>query len=180
MLVLINGWRKAWNEPEMPFYFVQLPNMGGAGGLPEATAKGWPLMRKIQVKCLSIPHTGMAVTIDIGDEELHPRNKYDTGRRLAAIALAKTYGLKIEYQAPAYRECAIKDGKVTVAFDQIGSGLMVGRKDGLSPALEDPQGKLLEFALAGADKQFHAVDAVIQGTSVVVSSPAVPQPVTVR
>ncbi|KAB2641615.1 MAG: sialate O-acetylesterase [Verrucomicrobia bacterium] len=180
MLALITGWRKAWNIPQMPFYFVQLPNMGGAGGLPDASAKGWPLMREVQAKCLAIPNTGMAVTIDVGDEELHPRNKYDTGRRLAAIALAKDYGVKIEYQAPVYKQCEIKDDKVILSFELVGAGLMTGRKDGLSPAVEDPQAKLREFAIAGADKRFHAANALIQDGSVVVSSPEVPKPVAVR
>ncbi|MCX6877382.1 MAG: hypothetical protein NTW21_26770 [Verrucomicrobia bacterium] len=96
MLALINGWRKVWNDPDMPFYFVQLPNPSGASGLPEFNPIGIWYFREAQAKCLRIPHTGMAVTIDVGEEDLHPRNKYDIGRRLARIALAKDYGKNIE------------------------------------------------------------------------------------
>lgn len=180
MLALIQGWRQAWNQPDLPFYFVQLPNHGGACGVPEAAPKGWPLLREVQARCLSIPNTGMAVTIDIGDEDLHPRNKYDTGRRLAAIALAKNYGRNIEYTGPVYRGAEIKGSRVIISFDSVGAGLMVGRKEGTSPTVEDREGRLQEFAIASADRRFHPADAVIEGNTVVVSSPAVEAPVSVR
>lgn len=180
MVALINGWRKAWNQPELPFYFVQLPNLGGACGLPEAIPKGWPLFREVQARCLSIPNTGMAVTIDIGDEDLHPRNKFDTGRRLAMIALARNYGVKIDCTAPVFKKHKVTGSRVVLTFEQVGQGLMVATKDGLNPATEDNQGKLQEFAVAGADRQFHAAIAVIEGDTVVVSCEQVPVPVAVR
>lgn len=181
MLALINGWRKAWNQPDMPFYFVQLPNVYGPPGLlPESVAKGWPLMREVQAKCLAIPNTGMAVTIDIGDEDLHPRNKYDTGRRLAAIALAKDYGKKIEYQGPVYKKFQIKGNKIVLSFDQIGNGLMVGKKSGTDPVIEDKDNPLKEFAIAGRDMKFYAAAASIEGDTVAVYSDQVQAPVSVR
>ena len=177
---LIGGWRQAWNQPELPFYFVQLPNLGGACGLPEQPLKGWSLLREAQARALAIPHTGMAVTIDCGEEDLHPRNKFDMARRLAAVALAKTYGLKVEHSGPVFKGADFKDGKVTLHFDHVGAGLMVGKKLGTEPAAEVPHGQLQEFAIAGSDKRFYSADAVIAADTVVVSSDQVPQPAAVR
>ena len=180
MLALINGWRKVWNDPDLPFYFVQLPNTAGASGLPDFNPIGIWYFREVQAKCLQIPNTGMAVTIDVGEEDLHPRNKYDIGRRLARIALAKDYGKNIEYTAPVFKKSEIQNNKVTLTFDQLGAGLMVGHKDDLKPTEEDKGGKLQEFAIAGADKKWHWGEAVIDNNTVVVSSPEVPAPAAVR
>ncbi len=177
---LIDGWRKAWNQPDLPFYFVQLPSLGGACGLPDQPLKGWPLLREAQARALAIPHTGMAVTIDCGEEDLHPRNKVDMGRRLAAVALAQTYGLQIEHAGPVFRNADFREGKVVLHFDHAGAGLMVGRKAGTDPVVEEPQGKLQEFAVAGPDRRFCFADAMIVGDTVVVSSDKVPQPAAVR
>jgi sialate O-acetylesterase len=176
---LINGWRKAWNRPDLPFYFVQLPNVYGPSGLPD-NPTFWPLAREAQAAVLSMPHTGMAVTIDIGDEDLHPRNKYDMARRLAAVALAKTYDRKIEYTGPVHTSCETKGSKMILHFASTGEGLMIGKKLGLDPTIEDKEGSLMEFAIAGLDRKFHPADAVIDGDTVVVSSATVPAPVSVR
>jgi sialate O-acetylesterase len=176
---LIQGWRKAWNNPDLPFYFVQLPNVYGPSGLPE-NPKFWPLAREAQAAVLALPNTGMAVTLDVGDEDLHPRNKYDMARRLASVALAKTYGKEIEYTGPVYKKCEIKGSKVILHFDQLGKGLMIGKKEGLLPAVEDKEGKLMEFGIAGLDRKFYPGDAVIEGDTVVVSCDKVPAPASVR
>jgi sialate O-acetylesterase len=176
---LINGWRKAWNNPALPFYFVQLPNVYGASGLPD-NPKFWPLAREAQTKVLTLPNTGMAVTIDIGDEDLHPRNKYDMARRLAAIALAKTYNKEIEYTGPVFQKFEVKGSKVILYFDQISKGLMVGKKEGLNPTVEDKESKLMEFGIAGPDRKFYLGEAVIEGDTVVVSSDKVQAPASVR
>jgi sialate O-acetylesterase len=176
---LINGWRKTWNNPALPFYFVQLPNVYGPGGLPD-NPKFWPLAREAQAAVLSLPNTGMAVTIDVGDEDLHPRNKFDMARRLAAVALAKTYGKEIECAGPVYRKCEVKGAKMILYFDQIGKGLMAGKKEGLNPTVEEQDGKLMEFGIAGLDRKFYPGEAVIEGDTVMVSSEKVQAPAAVR
>lgn len=176
---LINGWRKAWNHPNLPFFFMQLPNVYGPGGLPDKP-KFWPLAREAQAAVLSIPDTGMAVGIDLGDEDLHPRNKYDMARRLAAVALAKTYGKEVEHTGPVFKGFEVKDSKVILRFDQVGKGLMIGKKEGLHPTVEDREGKLMEFGIAGLDRKFYPGEAVIEGDTVVVSSDKVPAPASVR
>ena len=130
---------------------------------------------------MAIPNTGMIVTIDIGEAaDIHPKNKLDVGDRLARWALAKTYGRKIVYSSPFFKDMKIEGNKARVSFQQVGSGLMVGKKDGRNPVVEDKTGKLKRFAIAGADKKWVWADAVIERDSVLVSSPQVPQPVAVR
>lgn len=176
---LINGWRKAWNKPDLPFYFVQLPNVYSPSGLPDKPTF-WPLAREAQAAVLSTPNTGMAVTIDLGDEDLHPRNKYDMARRLAAVALAKTYGRDIEHTGPVYRNVEVQESKMILHFDSLGKGLMIGRKTSLDATIEDTAGTLREFAIAGPDRKFYRADATIEGDTVVVSSAQVPVPAAVR
>ena len=183
MQALIGGWRKDFGIGDFPFYFVQLPNYwkpntNAAGG------DGWAKLREAQRKALEIPGVGMAVTIDIGIEpeynDIHPRNKFDVGERLALWALAKDYGKKdLVYSGPLYKAIQVEDGRIRIAFDSTGSGLMAGRKENVKPAVRDAA-KLKGFAIAGEDKKWVWADAVIDGKTVVVSSPQVAKPAAVR
>jgi sialate O-acetylesterase len=111
----------------------------------------------------------MAVTIDIGDEqELHPRNKLDVGRRLAAWALAGTYGQKVIPSGPLYDRYTVEGDKVRIHF-KYNAGLKT--KDG---------GAVKGFAIAGEDRRFVWADARIDRDTVIVSSPAISKPVAVR
>jgi sialate O-acetylesterase len=184
MRALIGGWRQQWHQGDFPFYFVQLANFQGVSEDP-AGGNGWAKLREAQTKSLSIPNTGMAVIIDTvplaeaGD--IHPKDKYDVGVRLARWALGRDYGQKdLEVSGPLFKALKIEGGKARLVFDHTGAGLMVGKKEGRSPAVQDPQGKLKHFAIAGADKKWFWADAVIDGTTLTVSSPEVKDPVAVR
>lgn len=163
---LIQDWRKAWDE-ELPFYFVQLANYQKPPTHP--VNEEWAELREAQALALKLPHTGMAVAIDVGEEKnIHPSNKKTVGERLAALALARNYGKMTTDSGPLYRSMEVEDGKIRIGFDSTGSGL------------EARGGKLKQFAIAGADNKFVWADAVIEGDSVLVSSPQVPEPVAVR
>jgi sialate O-acetylesterase len=186
---LIGGWRTAWGEGDFPFYIVQLAGRFHSADTPAgndpAGGDGWARIRMAQFKALSIPHTGMAVAMDLADVrdpgDIHPKNKRDVGERLALWALAKDYGKKdLVYSGPLYREMQIEDEKIRITFDSVGSGLTVATKKGFAPVVKEPQGKLQRFAIAGEDMKWAWADAVIDGKTVVVSSPAVPKPVAVR
>ncbi|MFH1024753.1 MAG: sialate O-acetylesterase [Planctomycetota bacterium] len=181
MCALIGGWRKNWGIGDFPFYFVQLANYQKSGDSP-AGGDGWSRLRAAQLKALSIPNTGMAVIIDIGAAgDIHPKNKYDVGVRLSRWALARDYGQKeLVVSGPLFREMKIEGDKAILLFDHTGTGLMVGKKSGRSPVEEEKDGKLKWFAVAGADKKWEWADAMIQGNTVVVSSPGVKAPVAVR
>jgi sialate O-acetylesterase len=124
----------------------------------------------------------MAVTLDIGDaDDIHPTNKTDVGERLALWALKHEYGkTDVVPSGPLYRELAIEGNQARVRFDGIGDGLMIGKKSGRAPVVEDGGVPLRRFAIAGADRQWHSAAATIDGDSIVVHSPAVSQPVAVR
>lgn len=177
---LVNGWRKLFN-PELAFYWVQLANFQKPNDNP-AGGDGWANLREAQRKALDIKHTGMAVIIDIGEAgDIHPRNKQDVGDRLAQWALHQTYGKKdIVPSGPLYKSHKVEGNAIRVSFDSVGGGLMVGKKEGLSPSEEVTDGKLSRFAIAGADKQWHWAEATIDDDTVVVSSPEVKEPVAVR
>lgn len=170
MKALINGWRKLWNNPELPFYYVQLApfTYTRANNNREYQLPGiW----QAQLATLSVPHTGMAVTTDIAHlKDIHPKNKQDVGKRLALWALARNYGQKgLVYSGPLYLGHKIKGGQAQVSFTHTGTGLK--SLDGKS---------LTHFEVAGADKKFVAAKAVISGEQVVVSSDKVTAPVHVR
>ncbi|MGE0756544.1 MAG: sialate O-acetylesterase [Pirellulaceae bacterium] len=164
---LIGGWRKLWDRPEMPFYFVQLaPYKYGANRQPADLAGIW----EAQLKSLEIPHTGMAVTVDIGDvKDIHPRNKQEVGRRLALWALAKTYGKQLVYSGPLYASHAVEGDKIRIKFQHAGGGLTA--RDGKP---------LSHFEIAGDDGNFVAATATIDGATVVVHSEKVAKPSAVR
>jgi len=182
-VALIGSWRTLWGQ-DFPFYFVQLANYQSPNDNP-AGGDGWARIRTAQTRTLAaVPHTGMAVTIDIGEaNDIHPRNKFDVGERLALWALAKEYGqTDLVYSGPLYRESRVEEDGIRIAFEphSAGSGLMAAAKDGRDVAVEAEGAALRRFAIAGEDRVWHWADARIDGPTVVVSSPEVPQPVAVR
>ncbi len=184
MKALIGGWRKIFEVGDFPFYFVQLANYQQPNDNPQG-GDGWARIRMAQLKTLQVPNTGMAVAIELADAnnpgDIHPKNKFDVGERLALWALAKDYGKKdLVYSGPLYKSIKVEDNKIRIEFDSVGSGLMVGKKEGRNPTVEDKDGKLKRFAIAGEDKKWAWADAVIDGNTVVVSSPDVAKPVAVR
>ncbi len=185
---LIGGWRQAWNQGDFPFYFVQLASFGDPKQfMSPSNDNGWPKLRMAQLKTLTLPNTGMAVAIDLADnspgnsDPIHPKNKKEVGERLALWALAKDYGKKdLVYSGPLYKEMKIEGDKIRILFDHVGSGLTVATKKDYEPIKKDPQGKLQRFAIAGEDKKWVWANAVIDGATVLCSSPEVPEPVAVR
>lgn len=177
---LVNGWRKLFN-PELAFYWVQLANFREPTDDP-AGGDGWARIREAQRKALNIPHTGMAVIIDIGEaKDIHPRNKQDVGWRLAQWALHQTYNMQdLVPSGPLYKSHEVEGNAIRISFQHVGKGLMVGKKEGLEPTQAVEDGELARFAVAGADKQWHWAEATIDGDQVVVKSAEVPNPVAVR
>jgi sialate O-acetylesterase len=172
MQALVRGWRNVWGQEAFSFYYVQLPNYD--------IKADWPRFREAQKRFLAEPDTGMAVTIDIGNNrDIHPTNKLDVGKRLAAWAFAKDLGQDVVYSSPFFRSAKREGPVLRVAFDGVDGGLMVATKEGRNPP-EKVDGPLQNFEVAGADKTFHAAEARIEDETVVVSSAAVKKPVYVR
>jgi sialate O-acetylesterase len=161
---MISDWRSDWKQGDFPFLFVQISSYR----VPTDT---WGLLRDQQRRTLSVANTAMAVTIDVGEPgNIHPADKQTVGARLALAAEAMVYapGKGTEYSGPLYRQMTREGSDVRVYFDHAGS------------ELHARGGKLLGFELAGRDHNFVPASAVIEGQTVVVSSPLVPDPVSVH
>jgi sialate O-acetylesterase len=166
---LIDTWRREWGY-QFPFYWVQLTAFTPEDAEP--VESNWAEVREAQTMTLSLPATGQAITIDIGDaDDIHPGNKQDVGLRLALIALNRDYGRSdILCSGPVFSSCRFDGDKAVVEFDTRGSGLIVCNK----------YGYVSGFVMAGADRMFHWAKAAIEDGKVIVQSDAVPEPVAVR
>jgi len=174
---LIQGWRQKWDQGDFPFYIVQIANYIK----PNEEGKTWARVRESQLKALEIPNTGLAVTVDIGEStDIHPKNKQDVGSRLALWALAGPYGKDIEPSGPLYQSHRIEGDKIHIAFSHAKNGLMLGKKEGLSPVQPDAVGKLKWIEIAAEDRVFRPADATIEGSELVVSHPQISSPLAVR
>ena len=169
MPAFVKMLRERWAQGELPFYYVQIAPYRYDG--PDAISGA--LLREAQLHNLKdIPSSGMAVTLDIGDEGcIHPAKKEEVGTRLAWLALSKTYGMKgIDADTPVCEKMEVADGKAYLTF--------ATGPDGLAP-----YGRTLTgFEMAGADRVFHPATARIEkGKSrLIVACDAVPEPVAVR
>ena len=166
--LLINDWRMNWGQGDFPFLYVQLPNYVVNIG---TTKFDWAYLRETQLKALSIPNTGMAVTIDIGEfNDIHPLNKKDVGYRLAYAAQKIAYGEKqIVYSGPVYESSKIDGNKVILTFSSIGSGLTTKKGEELNC-----------FEICGTDSEYYPAQATIVKDKITVWSARVAKPVAVR
>ena len=160
---LIQSWRDAWGQGDLPFYHVQLPPY-------DYRHANSALLREVQMESLSMKNVGLAVTLDVGDfNDIHPPYKKQVGERLALWALAKDYGQKdLVYSGPIYKGMGVEGAAIRLSFDHVGSGLVA------------QDGELANFFIAGDDKQFVPAKATIEKDTVVVASDDVAKPVAVR
>jgi sialate O-acetylesterase len=167
---MIKGWRRVWNQGDFPFYYVQLANFMDPQTDP-GEQSAWAEVREAQRLTLSLPNTHMAVIIDIGEAgDIHPKNKWDVGRRLALGARALAYSEKnLAYNGPLFRGKEVRGKTIRCVF--------AGAEGGLKPKEGD---KVTGFAVSGADNKWVWADAVISKDTLVVSSAAVGTPVKVR
>lgn len=167
---MIKDWRTHWNQGDFPFLFVSLANFNPPVETPSES--NWAELREAQTKTLSLPNTGMALAIDIGEaNDIHPKNKQDVGKRLALNALKIAYNKDIVFSGPMYRSVEFKDGKAFITFSETGSGLKA----------KDKYGYLKGFTIAGADKKFKWAKAeIVDNKTVVVYSGDIKDPKSVR
>jgi sialate O-acetylesterase len=165
---MIEDWRAQWDQGNFPFFFVQLANWKERQ--TEPVEDSWAELREAQRMTLSLPNTGMATIIDIGEAgDIHPKNKQDVGKRLALATKKVTYNDRgIVYSGPMYKKMRARKGEVRIRFDHVGGGLTA------------EGGELEGFTVAGEDRVFKWADARIDDDSVIVSSADVPDPVAVR
>ncbi|HIG87812.1 MAG TPA: hypothetical protein EYQ25_12275 [Planctomycetes bacterium] len=193
MEALVKGWRDAWGMPEMPFYFTQLQCYGA----PDPDSVGFADIRQVQHLFFkdNRDNVGMVVQSDLNSARpggIHYYNKLHPGMRMARWALAKQYGRDIAFSGPIFSGYKVDGRKVVVSFgkESLFGGLMVGNKGMakdyreagkfVEPARSTPGDKLNHFRVCGADRKWHAAEALIVGDTVVASSEAVPAPIGVQ
>jgi sialate O-acetylesterase len=173
---LIAGWRTAFNQGQLPFYFVQMPpfavdyfttNPVGGNLLLDDYAK----VREAQANVRAVAGTGMAITMDVGEPaNQHPRDKKPVGERLALLALKNTYGQNIQCIGPQFASYTTNGANVaTINF-------VAGTAGGLGAINNSPLNQY--FFVAGTNQVFVQATAVISGSQVIVTAPAsVPLPI---
>lgn len=176
---LIRSWRKAWAHNDLSFLFVQLPPFRAMSPEPEDSV--WSRVRDAQTRTLALPHTGMAIITDAGNEkDIHPKDKKTVGDRLARWAKATVYGMDVVPSGPLFEKVEFRDGQAVITFKHVGKGLEV-RDVSLVGGHELSKDKLQGFTICGADETFVWADAEIAAPNqVTVSSPEVSAPVAVR
>jgi sialate O-acetylesterase len=158
LMTLVRDWRRAFGQGDFPFYWVQLANYGNA-----AKNGHWMRVQEGQVAATALRDTGVAVITDIGNPtNIHPTNKQDVGRRLAWLAQGRA-------ASPLYRQFTREGNAIRIWFDHVGDGLVV--RGG---------GPLKGFQVAGADGRYVTATARIDGRTVIVTSPEVTSPRSVR
>lgn len=188
--LMIEDWRRQWGQGDFPFYYCQLAGYREKNRTPMESQ--WAELREAQLLTLSVPNTGMAVLFDIGEsEDIHPAQKDVAGKRLARMALARTYGQRVPYSGPIYDSMRVERGRIRISFKHVEGGLVarevpttydVMRSTNTTAPLvrNSPNSQLEGFAICGADRKWAWADAKIDGDTVLVWSTTVPAPVAVR
>ncbi len=172
---MVECWRAQWGCDKLPFYVVQLANISDAGSYEPEGSLNWPIIREAQGNARRIPNVWVSVGIDIGSltenpgKARHPANKRELGRRLALLASGRTYGKGGLCASPFFEKAEVAGGKIICQFDASAKGMKTA--DGKPPG---------GFEIAGADGKFVPAVAVIEGESVVISSPDVKAPKAAR
>ena len=185
---MIESWRAAFGRGNIPFYFVQLAPYGITTS--ELEGQSWAWLREAQTRTLSVPNTGMAVITDMGEYiDIHPQNKKPVGERLALHAL-KAEGINVIADSPIYSGMTKNGNQITVSFVNANSGLKtqevrMNKNPYFLPGTDSqayvaPASTVAGFKICGADRIFVNANAVISGNQVIVSSPAVSNPIAVR
>jgi sialate O-acetylesterase len=161
--VLIENWRQLWQDPKLPFLFVQLAAYGREG-YPEGET--YPVLREQQsLVAESVNDCGTAVAMDVGSEiDVHPRRKQPVGQRLALLARSLVYGEAVESSGPVFRSMEIKSPVIELSFDHAGSGLVSHGSE------------LKGFQICGENRKYFPAAASIAGGNVIICSPEVARP----
>ena len=162
---MVIDWRRKFDRPTLDFLVVQLP----ANGVND-TKRNLAHMREAQATILTLPHTGLAISFDVGDPgNVHPANKVDVADRLVRIALAKSYGKPVPYSGPIFESAKAEGDSLRITFSHVAGKLVIAQTPWLSiHTVPFPLDRLIGFEIAGEDKVFAPADAQIIGTDQVV------------
>ena len=159
---MINDWRSRWGK-DLPFYYVQIaPYRYGESNISQK-------LREAQRHALKVPNSGMVVTLDIGNNNnIHPENKQDVGKRLARLALVNNYESTLDPLGPILQKSQVIDNSIKLEFDNVGFGLL------------NKGDRIDQFEIAGSNKQYYRGFVTIKKNHVFVYSDSVKNPKFVR
>lgn len=171
----IHRYRQQWKRDDFHFLVVMLP---GYGAISETSpdiannnpaAHSWAWMRESQLKALELAYTGVANTIDLGDvKNIHPKDKFPVGQRLALLAVRDTLGKPVEAEGPTVRDVQVRENSIVVHFEHADG---IETVDGAAP---------LGFWLADDSARWVRAEAEIHGETIVLRSPDLENPLYVR
>ena len=165
---MIADWRKQWKNDSLPFLYVQLPGFMEYRYLPGESQ--WAHFREAQATALKLPHTAMAVAIDLGEwNDIHPDNKKEVGLRLSRAAFVTIYGENLPHTGPRYNRIEQRGDSLVIHFLHTAGGLKTS--DG------EPVGNV---AIAAADGHFQWAHTRIEGNKLIAWNPQITQPVYLR
>jgi sialate O-acetylesterase len=120
--LMINDWREKNGSENLPFFFVQLPILGKEADNNEQNR--WPILREAQASALSLPATGMAAALELGEwNDIHPVNKKDVGYRLFLAAEKLLFGVENSSPGPVMNRLEKSNEYVYLYFDNCAGGL---------------------------------------------------------
>jgi len=169
---LIGGWRQAWDQPDLPVIIAQLPEYETDCCPYDYQDFGaWEVLRESQALAAALPHTGLTVMLGLGEvRDIHPREKWEVGKRLGRTALAVAYGKPVSWSGPRLIETTHEGQRMILRFSDVGQGLSTGDGDRVSGCV-----------IAGADQRFAPATAVVVGPdTIVVSAEGITAPQAVR
>jgi sialate O-acetylesterase len=166
---IIQTWRAKWDEGKLPFIYVQLPFLGNPDLQPSSST--WATIREAQTNVLTLPRTGMAITLDLGEAgDIHPSAKKEVGERVALVAEHLVYkNRSVVYSGPLFKAIKTSGNKLIISFKNTGSGLIAKNSDVLHG-----------FAIAGKDNKYVWANAKIEKDKVIVWNDSLLDPVSVR
>ena len=149
---LVNSWRRAWDRPDLPFYFAQLSSLN---------RPSWPHFRDSQRRLTKqIPHTAMVVTSDLGNEtDVHPTQKKPVGQRFARMALHQLYNKK-----------DIPHGNISIKNVQYHKGTLLIALDNTKELRTSDGEPLREMEVAGSDGLFHPAKVKLKGNRLIIEN----------
>lgn len=137
---MVNCWRDAWGDDDLPFYTVQIMLYGSDGGKDKngnesdeyniRIAQGEAARSMHKVTMCSMLSYEDTVRPD-GVLDIHPTDKAPVAKALANAALTTyynprgEYGKTPEYCGPLYDKITVDKDTATVTFSHMGEGLML-------------------------------------------------------
>jgi len=180
---MIRGWRKHWNNPELPVYFHQFycPKVKGGRKHNHPSIGATAEMRAGTWLARDIPNANMASQIDIAGA-IHYYNKVIPGQRLALHALKNQYGKKIVADGPMFKSYKVEGNKLVIKFDHADGGLVVAetltnfKSVAVPTIIPNGSDKVELFYLAGEDHIWHPATVKIEGSKAIITSAGVKAP----